>query len=339
LDHVLVSIVIPAYNEAHRLPRSMAKLVPYVRALGDTEVIIVDDGSTDGTVSLAERYLRELPQGRLLRLPWNSGKGSAVRAGVSMARGDAIVFMDADMASDLGDLPRLLAALGDAEVAVGSRRVGDGATRHSWRKAGSWGFNQIIRSLTSLDHADTQCGFKAFRHAEAKLLFSMSRATGFGFDVEVLALAHMLGYRTAEVPITWDEVDGGRFNMVRHTPAMIIDAARAGRLARRTNPRWSAGVSGPVATEQEWAAPDPVGRPVERAGERAAERAEVARIAGDESYPSEPTAAGDGVQLPAQPPGLVLLDGTPRSAPSPDGVHNAGIQQKTAVTGSQREVV
>ncbi|MGF7236068.1 MAG: dolichyl-phosphate beta-glucosyltransferase [Frankia sp.] len=344
MNRVLVSIVIPAYNEAHRLPRSMAKLVPFVAAFGGAEVIVVDDGSTDGTVALAERFLRDLPQARILRLPWNSGKGSAVRAGVAMARGESIVFMDADMASDLEDLPRLLAALADAEIAVGSRRVGDGATRNGWRKAGSWGFNQIIRSLTSLDHADTQCGFKAFRHAEAKLLFSMSRATGFGFDVEILALARMLGYRTAEVPIRWDEVDGGRFNLIRHTPAMIVDAARAGRLSRRAPHNWS------------------LERPAEESADLldasfAASRPSVTSRAFEEqgSY-AESASAAEEVAT-----GLVLLDRGGRAPAAANGngalthggpiphnsagphngttAHNAGIHRKATVTGVQREVV
>jgi glycosyltransferase involved in cell wall biosynthesis len=236
LDHMIVSIVIPAFNEARRLPASMARLIPFVGEHAATEVIIVDDGSTDGTAALAERYLRDLPYGQVIRLPWNSGKGAAVRAGVAAASGAAIVFMDADLASDLEDLPDLLAALSDAEIALGSR-LGPGASRAGGRRAGSWAFNQIIRAATDLDLGDTQCGFKAFRRAEAKLLFSLSRSTGFGFDVEILALARSLGYRIAEVPVRWREVDGGRFRLFRHTPAMLVDVYRARRFTRRAPAR------------------------------------------------------------------------------------------------------
>jgi glycosyltransferase involved in cell wall biosynthesis len=235
---MLVSIVIPAYNEAHRLPASFPRLIDAIQDLEHTEVILVDDGSNDGTADVAARYLRRLPAGHLLRLPWNAGKGAAVRAGVSIARGSSIVFMDADMASDLGDLPALLAALQHAEIALGSRRLGTDVSRKTGRRAGSWAFNMLTRSVAALDLADTQCGFKAFRYAEAKLLFAMSRATGFGFDVEVLSLARSLGYRIAEVPVGWSEQDGGRFNTVRHTPGMIMDVVRA-RRGRRRERRWA----------------------------------------------------------------------------------------------------
>jgi glycosyltransferase involved in cell wall biosynthesis len=236
LDHVPVSIVIPAFNEARRLPESLPRLVAMARKLAGAEIILVDDGSTDGTAELARRLLRELPKAHVVQLPWNSGKGTAIRVGVAMARGEAIVFMDADMASDVNDLPLLLAALSEAEVVLGSRRLGDGATRSQGRRMGSWAFNQVTRTLASLDFADTQCGFKAFRHREAKVLFSLARATGFGFDVEVLSIARAMGYRVVEVPVRWSEVAGGTFRVSRHTPAMLVDVVRARRHLRRIGP-------------------------------------------------------------------------------------------------------
>ncbi|MCK9929521.1 glycosyltransferase [Frankia sp. Mgl5] len=233
MDLVPVSVVIPAYNEALRLPASLPRLLAVVGKIPRAEVIVVDDGSTDGTAGIAEDLLEGFPNHRVVRLPWNCGKGTAVRAGVSAAHGRSIVFMDADGASDVNDLPLLLAALEHAEVALGSRRIGDGATRTSGRRAGSWAFNQITRSLAALDVADTQCGFKAFRHAEAKILFSLARSTGFGFDVEVLSIARSVGYRIAEVPVRWEETPGGTFRITRHTPAMLVDVVRARRYLSR----------------------------------------------------------------------------------------------------------
>ena len=231
-----VTIVVPAFNEARRLPVSLPRLLPAVHRMDGAEVIVVDDGSTDGTAAIATELLRDVPGGRVVRLPWNSGKGTAVRAGVSAARGQSIAFMDADMASDVNDLPELLSALQHAEVVLGSRRIGDSALRTSGRRMGSWAFNQVTRTFASLDVADTQCGFKAFRHAEAKILFSMSRSTGFGFDVEVLSIARAMGYRIVEVPVRWAETPGGTFSMTKHTPAMLVDVLRSRRYLRRYAP-------------------------------------------------------------------------------------------------------
>jgi dolichyl-phosphate beta-glucosyltransferase len=230
---VPVSVVVPAFNEARRLPTSLPTLLDALRAYPGAEVIVVDDGSVDNTATIAEQLLRDLPTGRVIRLPWNCGKGAAVRVGVAAATGETILFTDADLASDLADLPRLLAALSDAEVAVGSRRVGPGVSRDHVRRIGSWAFNQLTRSFTAIELADTQCGFKAFRHAEAKLLFGMSRAVGFGFDVEVLAMAQAMGYRIVEVPVRWSEEPGGTFRVVRHTPSMLVELARSRRRLRR----------------------------------------------------------------------------------------------------------
>jgi glycosyltransferase involved in cell wall biosynthesis len=263
LDRVPVSIVIPAYNEALRLPRSLPRLTAVIRKIAGAEVIVVDDGSTDGTAAVAREALAEIPNGTVLRLPWNTGKGSAVRAGVAAARGQSIVFMDADMASDVSDLPLLLAALEHAEIALGSRRIGAGAARTSGRRMGSWAFNQLTRSLAGLDVADTQCGFKAFRHVEAKILFSLARSTGFGFDVEVLSIARAMGYRIAEVPIRWSEEPGGKFRVTRHTPAMLVDVVRARRYGHRVGPAVPArGVGGgPVVPSVPPSVPEPPATP------------------------------------------------------------------------------
>ncbi|WP_232794191.1 glycosyltransferase, partial [Pseudofrankia saprophytica] len=239
-----MSVVVPAFNEARRLPWSLPVLSDVLRRLPGAELIVVDDGSTDDTARVAAELLRDVPDSRVIRLPWNNGKGAAVRIGVAAAVGEAIVFMDADLASDVADLPLLLAALEHAEVALGSRRLGRSADRVATRRLGSWAFNQLTRSLVSLDLADTQCGFKAFRHAEAKVLFGLSRANGFGFDVEVLSLARSLGYRIAEIPVRWSEEPGGTFRVVRHTPAMLAELARARRHAQRAVP---AGPAKPTA--------------------------------------------------------------------------------------------
>lgn len=287
VDLVPVSVVIPAFNEARRLPGSLPVLEDMLRRYPGAELIVVDDGSTDGTARAANELLRGVPDSQVISLPRNYGKGAAIRVGVAAAAGEAIVFMDADLASDVADLPALLAALEDAEVAVGSRRVGGGADRTATRRLGSWAFNQLTRSLTALDLADTQCGFKAFRRTEAKILFSLSRAAGFGFDVEVLALARSLGYRIAEVPVRWTEAPNGTFSVVRHTPTMLADLVRARRHIYG-GPRASSGSPGPVG---------PVGPVATQDGlsvynpRRDASR-DVPRARGDAGRPSQPHADG-----------------------------------------------
>ncbi|WP_018634819.1 dolichyl-phosphate beta-glucosyltransferase [Parafrankia elaeagni] len=343
-----MSIIIPAYNEGLRLPESLPRLLASVGRIEMAEVIVVDDGSTDGTACVAEDLLGGDPHHRVVRLPWNCGKGTAVRAGVSAARGQAIVFMDADGASDLNDLPLLLAALEHAEVALGSRRIGAGVTRTSGRKAGSWAFNQLTRSLVALDVADTQCGFKAFRHAEAKILFSLTRSTGFGFDVEVLSIARSMGYRIAEVPVRWSETPGGTFRMSRHTPAMLVDVVRARRyrnraglppvpdgrqrlgelnvldaselLGRAVTPRPVEPGGQLLPSQPSAALPDRSAAPAERPPAAAPAAAAVALPVAPTALPAAPAAAALGVRSPAPTPTAAVPRPTrPSGPPKPSG--------------------
>jgi dolichyl-phosphate beta-glucosyltransferase len=232
-----VSIVVPAYNEEVRLERTFAQLEQRDRLGADVEVIIVDDGSADRTVEVAREHLRRLPRGRLLRLPWHAGKGAAVRSGVAAAQGDAIVFMDADLATDLSALPRLLLALRGADVAIGSRSAPGAVVtgRSSARTALHRGFGMQARHVAGISASDPQCGFKAFRNDAAKILFPMSRLNGFGFDVEILLLADKLGYRIVEIPVRWHAVEGSHVR-ARDPMAMVLDLARMWLLYRGKKP-------------------------------------------------------------------------------------------------------
>ena len=237
------SVIVPAFNEAARLPRSLPLLVNALRELeGRSEIVLVDDGSTDDTFAVAARHLEGVADVRLLRLPWNCGKGAAVRRGVSAAGGKAIVFVDADLAGDIADLPLLLAPLDHVDIALGSRAVA-GAVVHgrtTARQVGSTAYRRLAQAMTSGKVADTQCGFKAFRGPVAKLLFSMTSSTGFGFDVEILTLASALGFRIAECPIHWTAVDGGHVSLRRHGLEMLHDLQRARRHRRRARAEtWS----------------------------------------------------------------------------------------------------
>ena len=238
-DHPSWSIIIPAYNEATRLPRYLEEVASYFDRRGQTyEIVVVDDGSTDATGALVREVGRAHPTVRLLRFPENAGKGRAVRAGMTACRGELRLMADADGATPIVELERLEAAIAKgADVAVGSRARPDGTvvrhTRLHRRLVGNV-FNLIVRTLGVWDVVDTQCGFKLFRGAVADELFAEVRTLGYGFDVEILMLAQQRGYRIAEVPINWTDQPGSKVGVLRHGPEMLGEILVARwRLARR----------------------------------------------------------------------------------------------------------
>jgi hypothetical protein len=222
-----LSLVVPAYNEATRLAQSIPKLLDVIPR-NDTEIIVVDDGSTDGTAEVADRHLADFPRRVLLRLPKNSGKGAAVRAGVVEASGEIIAYMDADMATDPGDLIHLVGALRASPVAVGSRAAQGSVVQDKshLRSLMTRTFGLLVASAVDLPMRDTQCGFKAFHGSVAKLLFHGARVDSFAFDVEVLARAARLGLHMEEVPVRWTDVAGSKVRVVRHSLGMLIDVGR-----------------------------------------------------------------------------------------------------------------
>jgi glycosyltransferase involved in cell wall biosynthesis len=231
------SLIIPTYNEARRIVSTLQILRAEFRGQPRVELIFVDDGSRDGTPDVIAAFIRDWPAARLIRCPWNQGKGAAIKAGVGLARNDRLVFMDADLSSDLDDLPRLIAALDDADVVLGSRSIAGAKVSYtrdrSMRKVQSKFFNGFACALAGVVASDTQCGFKAFRADSAKLLFHLVEGKGFAFDVEVLALAQLLDFRVVEVPICWVEADGTTVRPVRDPLIMIRDLLRTRRRCRQ----------------------------------------------------------------------------------------------------------
>jgi hypothetical protein len=232
-----LSLVVPAYNEATRLETSIPRLLEVIHR-DETEVIIVDDGSTDDTAGVAARHLADLPRSSVIRLPHNSGKGAAVRAGVVRARGEIIAYMDADMATEPEDLALLIAALRDNPVAIGSRALESSVVddKSGLRRLMTRTFGLVVASAVDLPMRDTQCGFKAFHGSVAKLLFHGAQVDSFAFDIEVLVRASRLGLDTAEVPVRWQQMAGSKVRVIRDSIRMIFDVGRTRRRRTRTTP-------------------------------------------------------------------------------------------------------
>lgn len=234
-SQVDTTIVIPAFNEAERFALSLPRLRSEFEGKAEVEVVIVDDGSLDRTSATTRSMLEGWRGARLLRLPWNGGKGAAVRAGVTMASGESVVFMDADLSADLDDLPRLVEALRYADVAVGSRMLADSEVTYETktRRITSKIFNDAACAIAGVWASDTQCGFKAFRTPTAKILFHLADVDGFAFDVEILALARLLGFRVTEVPVRWVERPGSRVKPIKDPALMLRDVLRTRRRMQR----------------------------------------------------------------------------------------------------------
>ena len=217
-----LTLVLPAYNEEERLGSALDELFEYLRGPAAAalpaavHVLVVDDGSTDGTVELVcGRPEHTTGDIRLLAVP-HGGKGSAVRAGMLHATSDLVIFMDADMATPPAELLPSIAALGDVDVAYGSRIQSDGAdmrtSQPAWRRALGKTFHLLASIWVVGPVEDTQCGFKGFHREVARDLFARQRVTSIVFDVEVIYLARKRGYRHAVVPISWADRRGSRMH-------------------------------------------------------------------------------------------------------------------------------
>lgn len=232
-NHASLAIVLPAYNEAERIGPALDELFAYLAASPGLplpiDVLVVDDGSTDDTVQV----VRDRPEAsgaieqvslNVLTVP-HGGKGAAVRAGMLAADADLIVFADADMATPPNQLPLLIAALADHDVALGSRIQPDGsdmrATQAPYRQLLGKAFHLLASIWVVGPVKDTQCGFKGFTSEAAKDLFARQHITSIVFDVELIFLARQRGYRLAIVPIRWFDVRGSRMRATIRVAARV----------------------------------------------------------------------------------------------------------------------
>lgn len=212
-----LSIVIPAYNEEKRLPASLDRVLEWLpsQKLEFSEVIVVDDGSTDKTAAVAGRALV-----RVLKNPGNRGKGYAVRNGMLAAHGEWVLYSDADLSTPIEEAAALYCAAlkNGASIAIGSRAIDRSKVTVHQSALREWSgraFNLTMRAVTGLRFHDTQCGFKLYRNDAAQTVFSAQKLDGFSFDVEDLYIARRAGLKAVEVPVRWANVEGTKVSMAK----------------------------------------------------------------------------------------------------------------------------
>lgn len=225
-----LSVIIPAFNEERRLGPTLGRVRAYLakRRLSH-EVLVVDDGSTDGTLALAKGLAKSWKDLRVLSLGQNQGKGAAVRAGVLLARGRQLLFSDADLSTPIEELDRLQPWLAKGyPVVIGSRALDRGLIRVRqpfYREAAGRAFNRLARLLLLAGLGDTQCGFKLFDAAAGRRLFALQRVPRFGFDIEFLYLARKAGLPVKEVAVRWENSPETKVRPFRDGARTFLDLA------------------------------------------------------------------------------------------------------------------
>jgi glycosyltransferase involved in cell wall biosynthesis len=236
-----LSIIIPAYNEAARLEKTLRGVVDYLRQnRPDAEVIVVDDGSSDETEELARKALQNSGDLRTSVISYKSnlGKGRAVRLGLLAAQGDVALFSDADLSTPIAEEKKLVEPIlnGPFDVTFGSRALDRSliGVHQSWRREqGGRVFNLVVRLATGMPFWDTQCGFKAFRMSVCKPLIKAATIDRFGFDVELLYLAFRAGLNLKEIPVRWDHNEGSKITLFTDSFKMVNEVGLIRQQARR----------------------------------------------------------------------------------------------------------
>ncbi len=227
-EPIFLSIIVPAYNEEKRLPGSLEAIDRFLQQQSYTyEVLIVENGSTDGTTDVAERFAEEHPYVRVLHS--RKGKGAAVKVGVLSARGEHLFICDADLSMPIEEVNKFLPPVLDGyDIAIASREV-PGARRYNepfYRHLEGRVFNWIVRILAVPGIQDTQCGFKCFKRDVALEIFPYQTMDGWSFDVEVLYIARRRGCRLVEVPINWYYKANSRINPIKDALDMLVEVIK-----------------------------------------------------------------------------------------------------------------
>ncbi len=230
MAHPQLSIVVPAYNESARIEATLERVMGCVLDREwDAEVLVVDDGSSDETAEIVERWAERYPRLHLVQNPGNRGKGYSVRNGLLQAAGEIVMFTDADLSAPMEEAERLIAAIADgADVAIGSRwmdRTRQTIHQPLYRQFFGRCFNWITRTVMGLPFKDTQCGFKAFKREAAQVIFRLQTIERWGFDPEILFIARKLKYVIREVPVTWGHDERSRMSYLKDGMKMLEEMA------------------------------------------------------------------------------------------------------------------
>lgn len=245
-----LSIIVPCRNEEQRLPATLQRLRSYRTTRPSTELILVDDGSTDGTRLLMESELRRNASVKVVVLPSNRGKGRAVAAGVAVSTGRRVLISDADLSTPMEELAALERALAPGlDVAIGVRTAGGArASQPLHRRVMGSGFRFLTQTLLLPGIEDSQCGFKLFQGDLARRVFATLVIDGFAFDVEVLRRARQSGARIAQVPVRWQDAPGSTVSPARHSLEMLRDVLRL-RLTRHPGTGQQAAPVSPIVVD------------------------------------------------------------------------------------------
>lgn len=238
---VSLSIIIPAYNEAARLGESLRTVFAYLNEYNHpSEVLVVDDGSSDGTADVAEAAFAQAGRvsARAIRVRPNRGKGFVVRAGLLAAQAPIALFSDADLSTPITEAPKLINPIerGEFDLTFGSRALDRSliGVHQPWRREqGGRIINLIVRLATGLPFWDTQCGFKAFRMDVCRPIIEAATVERFGFDVEYLYLAYLAELRLREIPVRWDHNEGSKLSVLRDTPRLLDEVRTVRKRVKR----------------------------------------------------------------------------------------------------------
>lgn len=232
---MLLSVIIPTFNEIKRLPKTLSKVVDYMEKNGvDGEIIISDGGSKDGTETFAAQFPSRIPI-KVLHSPRRMGKGWGVKTGILESHGEWVIFMDADNSTDISEIKRFAPFQEEYDVIIGSRYAGIkvDVEQSILRRVVSRFGNLAIRIIAGLNFRDTQCGFKMFKRDVAKKIFSNLKTNGWAFDVEVLLLAKKFGFKIGEVAVKWRDAEGSHLRSGKDSWRAFLEVIKIKKRVRR----------------------------------------------------------------------------------------------------------